>query len=140
MKKKILLSLLVIVGLFTITGCGSPNTKYDKNGKYVEYIELIRNQKTSTYTDNKSYGELLDAILPDSKYDHYNGYLGQGDEEAISLKGKHKNTKESYEIVFVVSLNNQFVKVEKIMIDGKEQSTYSIQTGILKEGYDELNK
>lgn len=133
----ILLLGFLIIGL---TGCKSSDTKYDKNGKYAEYIELIRNQKTSTYTDNKSYGELLDAILPDSKYEHYNGYLGQGDEEAISLKGKHKNTKESYEIVFVASLKNQFVKVEKIMINEKEQSTYSIQTGILKEGYDELNK
>ena len=48
MKKKILLGLLVIVALFTITGCGKSNeNSLTKDGKAkAEFVDLIYNEPT----------------------------------------------------------------------------------------------
>ena len=139
MKKKIFGILLICVLVLGLTGCGSSGEKYDKNDPYVEYIELARAQKTGTITDNKTYGELLDAILPDAKWTHYTGYLGNANEEAISCKGKNKNTSEEINVIFVVNLNHENVSVGKYFVNGEEKVNYNLYD-LLKEGFEELKK
>ena len=77
MKKKIILSLLVIVALFTITGCGNSKTENnDKTEKQNEVIKVDIDDITVNLDSTKELNKLsfkYDTKSERSKVEHLNG-------------------------------------------------------------------
>ena len=61
MKNKIILGLVVIITMFSLTGCGK---------KTIEYTENMKDMRSYTagYIDNKTLGELLDIAIIDADW------------------------------------------------------------------------
>lgn len=113
MYKKILLIALCGALLFGITGCGSNKTKYTEN------MEDMRNI-TIGYLENNHLGELLDKAIEDASWEEDENYSSTSG--AIIVTGKDKNTKDSVELVWLISPESGENGFESLKIDGTNKS------------------
>lgn len=97
MKNKIILGLVVIITMFSLTGCGK---------KTIEYTENMKDMRSYTagYIDNKTLGELLDIAIIDADWQE-TAKQGATKSGKIIVTGKDRNTKAEVELVWKTTLD-----------------------------------
>ena len=113
MKKKILLSLLVILGLFIITGCG--NNKANQEAE--EKANDILNNQTETKTDSKTL-----IVYFSRTGENYNvGNVEVGNTAIMASYMKEYLNADSFEIVPVNKYPDSYDECLKVATKEKEE-------------------
>lgn len=136
--KRVLGILVCSVLLLGITGCGSKSSNGGNYNKEFENEINIARSMTMPFTATESYsvGELLDNALEDEYWDHFTGYMSNGERYVlVSVKGKSKFDDKEYEIVYEVDTENKSAKLDKTYVDGKEGSGV---TGMYRDSYKDI--
>ncbi len=133
--KKILYVLICSIMLLGVTGCAGSKENYNK--EYENEINIAKSMKMPfTATDYYSVGELLDNALEDEYWDHFTGYLSNGERYVlISVKGKSKFDGKEYEIVYEVNTENKSAKLEQVYVDGEKGSGV---TDLYRDSYKDI--
>lgn len=128
---------ILIVMLFTLTGCGQNEEKSKINKEYEKYIETVRNAQASAYMENYTLGELYDNALIDSTWDVYNKELPSGKKKIlISVKGNDKFSDNVLtEVVYEVNTETLEYKYHQMYVNNEK--SYNITT-LLKKSADDL--
>ena len=113
MKKKILLSLLVILGLFIITGCGNNKA----NSEAEEKANDILNNQTETKTDSKTL-----IVYFSRTGENYNvGNVEVGNTAIMASYMKEYLNADSFEIVPVNKYPDSYDECLKVATKEKEE-------------------